>query len=230
MPQNQTIRQVNEIEYILIRKPVKNINLRVYEDGRIIVSANSKVTLKRIDGFVQDNIDKIIAFLSKLEEKSVYRLIPKEYKSGEEFYFLGKKRVIEMSDTGNVFLKENTLYVPVADSEKLFINWLKEQAKTLLTEYVDKVYSEFKNYNVPYPQVSVRPMKTQWGSCRPNAGKISLNLYLLATPPECIYYVTVHEFAHFLHPNHSKYFWNVVARFVPDYKEKRKILRNYSAL
>ena len=230
MPEKQTIRHVNEIEYILIRKPVKNINLRVYEDGRIIVSANSRVTLKRIDGFVKDNMDKIIAFRGKLEERSCYRLIPKEFKSGEEFYFLGEKRVISISKNHSVFLEENTLYIPETDSEKLFTKWLREQAKNVLTEYVDRVYSEFKNYNVPYPQVSIRPMKTQWGSCRPNAGKISLNLYLLATPPECIYYVAVHEFAHFLHPNHSKYFWNVVEQFVHDYKGVRKELKKYSAL
>lgn len=230
MPEKQTIRQVNEIEYTLIRKSVKNINLRVYEDGRIIVSANSKVTLKRIDGFVKDNMDKIIAFCGKLEERSCYRLIPREFKSGEEFYFMGEKRVISLSKNSSVFLEGKTLYIPETNIEKLFTKWLREQAKTVLTEYVDRVYSEFKNYNVPYPQISIRPMKTQWGSCHPNAGKISLNLYLLATPPECIYYVVVHEFSHFLHPNHSIYFWNVVAQFVPDYKEKRKEMKKYSSL
>lgn len=230
MALKQTIREVGGIEYILIRKPVKNINLRVHEDGRITVSANNKVTLKRIDDFVKSNADKIAVFRNQLEEKSCYRLVPKEFKNGEEFYFLGEKRVISISHNNGAVLDGNTLYIPDSNSENAFAVWLKEQTKTILIKYVDKVHLQFKNYYAAYPQISIRPMKTQWGSCRPNANRITLNLYLIATPPECIYYVVVHEFAHFLHPNHSKYFWNVVAQFVPDYKEKRKELKKYSTL
>ena len=233
MPEKQTIRQVNEIEYILTRKHVKNINMRVYADGKICVSANNRVSLKDIDAFVSKNKDYINKVRKKAESRPEIHFIPNEFKNGSEFYFLGKKRVIAGIDNGETYLSGNVLYLPASDSnkmQKLFTEWLKGQAEHILMKYVDKVYSEFKIYKVPYPQITIRTMKSRWGSCMPTKNKITLNLLLLATPPECIYYVVVHEFAHFIYPNHSPMFWSLVARFIPDYKDKRKTLKQYSTL
>ena len=233
MPEKQTVREINGINYILTRKSVKNVNLRVYADGRVCVSANSCVPLKDIDAFVSKNKKHIIDMFAKAEKRPEIYLIPKEFKEGAEFYFLGKKRTLTSAENNTVTLNGNRFFLPLSDNkkaEKLFAAWLKDQAKTILMQYVNRVYSEFASFKVPYPQITVRRMKSRWGSCNPVKGKITLNLLLLATPPDCIYYVTVHEFAHFIHPDHSKYFWNTVARFVPDYKEKRKRLKEFSAL
>ena len=48
-------------------------------------------------------------------------------------------------------------------------------------------------------------------------------------PPECIEYVVVHEFAHFFQPNHSALFYNEVAAVLPDWKDRRKKLRDIDA-
>ena len=230
MPEKQQIRQVNGLEYILTRKSVKNINLRVYVDGRIKVSANSRVPLKEIDAFVERNTEYIKNLYQKAESRPEMRLIPQEFSNGTEFYFLGKKRVILLTQESKTYLNGNTLYLSNTSGksiEKAFSEWLSEQAAEILFKYVDTVYKDFKDSGVPYPQVVIKILKSEWGNCYPQKEKITLNLLLLATPPECIYYVVVHEFSHFLHPNHSKHFWAVVSQFVPDYKEKRKQLRQY---
>ena len=233
MRENTMIRAVSGLKYTLTIKDVKNINLRIGRDGSISVSANRKTPFKKVDEFVAANADKIKNYLQKAETQTEMRLIPETFKNGAEFYFLGEKRFIATTDKDDSYLDGNTLYLTNKynnDVGKAFRKWLSDVTVETLCKYVDMVYKQFEKYNVPYPRIAIKPMKSEWGNCYPTKVKITLNMYLMATPPDCIYYVVVHEFAHFLHPNHSKYFWAVVAQFVPDYKEKRKEMKKYSAL
>jgi hypothetical protein len=67
-------------------------------------------------------------------------------------------------------------------------------------------------------------MKSRWGSCLPSNNKVIFNLSLIKTPICCIEYVVLHELAHFKHQNHSKNFYNFITIFMPDWKERKKIL------
>ena len=64
-----------------------------------------------------------------------------------------------------------------------------------------------------------------WGNCNYIKRVIALNLYLVKAPIHCIDYVITHELAHLVHHNHSKDFYSFVARFMPDYKEREKLLK-----
>ena len=63
-----------------------------------------------------------------------------------------------------------------------------------------------------------------WGSCN-SLGVISLNWRLIMVPHDLIDYVVVHELAHLLQMNHSSLFWNVVKSVLPDYQNRRKLLK-----
>lgn len=230
MTPKQTVRQIGNIEYILTRKKVKNINLRVHPDGSIHVSANPRVPLSQIDGFVQKNRDFIIKAAEKLSEKQEKKLIPSEFCDGANFYYLGEKITIKTISGEDIKLENNVLYVP-KDVKKSMLNWLNVQAVKIFSKHADAVYNEFRqHYPIPRPQITIRAMKSRWGSCRKTTAKITLNFMLLAAPEECIRYVVVHEFAHLVHANHSKDFWTVVAKFVPDCKIKRAKLKEYGTV
>jgi predicted metal-dependent hydrolase len=100
-----------------------------------------------------------------------------------------------------------------------------EECRRILTEIVENTYPLFEKYGVPFPKLIFRDMTSRWGSCQPRRGVITLNKRLLEVPRECAEYVVMHEFAHFIHLNHSKQFYEFLGTIMPDWKERRTLLR-----
>ena len=72
---------------------------------------------------------------------------------------------------------------------------------------------------------TVRDMTSRWGSCSVQKHTIRINLQLAHKPEECLEYVIVHELAHLLEPSHNKRFHAYMKQFLPDYKEREKVLK-----
>ena len=75
------------------------------------------------------------------------------------------------------------------------------------------------------PAVKIRDMKGSWGVCHPRQKSITFALRLVNKPLAAQEYVVVHEFCHFYHADHSPAFWACVAAVLPDWKERRLMLR-----
>ena len=102
----------------------------------------------------------------------------------------------------------------------------REEALALFTEISEAVVPLFAGVlDGRRPVLKVRQMKTRWGVCAPAKRQITLNLRLAEKPRAAVEYVVLHEYAHFVHPNHSPAFWAVVARVLPDYKARRALLK-----
>ena len=65
-------------------------------------------------------------------------------------------------------------------------------------------------------------MRTRWGSCNKAKGYINLNLDLITKKKEFIEYVVLHELAHLVYANHSKDFYALISKHMPDYKARIK--------
>lgn len=81
-----------------------------------------------------------------------------------------------------------------------------------------------RELNFSYEKLTIRRQRTRWGSCSAR-GTISLNCCLLFQRPEVVRYLMIHELAHTRHMNHSKRFWQCVARHCPEYKSLDRQLR-----
>jgi len=106
---------------------------------------------------------------------------------------------------------------PLTDAER-------EAAFQYLKPMVDKFYPVVAAYGVVYPRITVRAMSSRYGSCSVNSGRITLNSVLTRVPVPCAEYVVLHELAHFLYPNHGKGFYGFIARYMPDWQERRRLL------
>jgi predicted metal-dependent hydrolase len=78
-------------------------------------------------------------------------------------------------------------------------------------------------------RVIVRNQRSRWGSCS-RRGTISLNWRLVQTPAAVRDYLVLHELAHLKEMNHSRRFWNEVARLCPDFREAEHWLKQHAAL
>lgn len=221
----------SEIEYTLERKKVKNINLRIKRDGAVKVSAASFVPAKRIDEFVLSKGEFILAALKKYAEREEFSEAAGKYEDGDSFYIMGKLLVLKvLSGKPSVEADGGYIYLTVPDAEdtakkqRLMEKFRDEECLLNFGEILDEVYPVFGAMGVAKPQLRIRKMESRWGSCAYRKGVITLNKWLLAAPRECIEYVIVHEMCHFIHPDHSKRFYALVASVMPDWKERKNLL------
>ena len=102
------------------------------------------------------------------------------------------------------------------------ISVLKRDAREYFaakTEYFSKIM------NLKYSRITITSARTRFGSCS-SRGNISFSYMLMLYPETAREYVIVHELAHLLEMNHSKRFYAIVEQYMPDYKERRKQLKN----
>lgn len=98
---------------------------------------------------------------------------------------------------------------------------LKQAAKTYLEKECALIA---KKYGFEYKKITVRAQKSRWGSCS-KSGNLNFNYKIMALPSHVAQYIVVHEVCHLGELNHSKSFWNLVRKEVPDYLKVRKELR-----
>lgn len=223
-----------QISYELVRKNVKNINLRIRADGSVTVSANRNVSEIVIEEFITKKANYIIANLAKFRELKLYSPNTKEYVSGESFYLLGKNLRLKVLEDSNedIYSDGVYLYLKVNDKnnfakkEKVVTRYFDEQCMKYFKEILIEMLSIFSKYGVELPTLKIRYMETRWGSCLPKKSVITLNKRLIEAPRNCIEYVVLHEYCHFIHPNHSKQFYAFISMLMPDWKERKKVLES----
>lgn len=103
--------------------------------------------------------------------------------------------------------------------------YTNEQCHALFTAVSDQFYPLFEDILPCRPEIAVREMKSRWGSCHIAKRKITLNKRLAEKSRPALEYVVLHEYVHFLHPNHGAGFHAEMARLMPDYRQRRKMLK-----
>lgn len=106
-------------------------------------------------------------------------------------------------------------------------NKTKEDYKKNKETALFEIQEIIKNLNIDikYKKIYIKDQKTIWGSCSSNKN-LNFNYKIIYIPKELREYIVVHEFCHLKEMNHSKKFWKEVENTIPDYKEKRKTLKN----
>ena len=222
-----------EITYELNRKRVKNLNIRIRTDGSVSVSANSRVSVKEIERFMQEKAECIVNAIDKYTLQKAKEKIT--FTSGEKLTLLGTSYTLHITNADRNSVTENggIITVGVTDTENtalienVYGKWLKEQCLALMTKLCRKAYDEyFYRYVSSFPIIKVKNMRSRWGSCIPSKNILTFSVRLMErTLPACLY-VVAHEFTHFLHADHSADFYKELEKYMPDHKQKKALLKN----
>ena len=233
MKETKTIRKVKspsgEIEYTLIRKSVKNLNLRIKEDGSVTVSVPARTAMKYADEFVVNKGDFIIKAIEKFKKRDKMLPKPREYKTGELIPLFDEKLplIIINGKNAGVLRVGNELIMTVtedSDREKLLDEFYKAECAETFSRILNELYPYFEERSIPKPLVKIRKMRSRWGSCLTSKGVITLNLRLSEAPVKAAEYVILHELCHLVVPDHSKRFHDLVSSLMPDWKDRKKLL------
>lgn len=215
-----------ELEFELIRKDVKYINLRVNKHGNVVVSASKKVPLSVIKEFVESKSLWIITHLAEIE-KIRHHLPPTGFYDGKTLYYLGKPyRLVLTKGPSKIELHGDKIHMssPNTTENALhdeYLLWLKKQAASLFEEIMDRMHPMVEPYGILRPIIRVRNMKTLWGSCTTEGNSIRLNLQLIKTPEDCMEQVILHELLHFRYKNHGQDFYALLTQLMPDWQERK---------
>ncbi len=139
---------------------------------------------------------------------------------------LSKKKIDEFVAAHDEWIENNLAKIsaenaknPEPTAEE--IAELRRRAK----EYLPERTAYFaKIMGVEYTSVKITSAKTRYGSCSGKNG-ICYSLYLMQKPQEAVDYVVVHELAHTVHHNHSAQFYQLIEKYMPDYKERNRLLK-----
>lgn len=94
-----------------------------------------------------------------------------------------------------------------------------------LKEILPPMFSKWETaLGVRSNKITIRDTRSQWGSCNPGTGNISISVWLGAFPDDCIEYVVVHELAHMLERGHNQRFYGILDRYYPKWRQCRQQL------
>lgn len=198
----------------IIYKNNKNMYLRIKDDLKIVVTAPLRISEKKIQKFVESNIDYISKVITQKEKVLA--------KKQDKFQYLGKLYDICYINERKIFLGEEKALI---GKNVNIDNWYKKNATEVFENYYNSCFQNFKEAKYK-PILKIRKMKGKWGVCNITNKTITLNLELIKLNQKYLIYVIYHELCHLKHPNHSKDFWGLVEKYVPDYKQIKKEMKN----
>lgn len=226
-----------QVNFLLKRSSARrSLVISVGLDAKVEVAAPFSMPEKDINDFIKVKTDWLFDKIGEAQRhcKTIQR---KSYSNGERFLFLGRKyplKVIERKiKRAHVSFFDQILHVtlPVglegqeAEEEirKKLFQWYRKQAEEVLG---GRIFHFSKQVGAEPKTIAVRAHRRVWGNCDFNTKTIHLNWQIILAPMSVIDYIVVHELCHLLVPNHSKKFWKTVENVLPDYKDRKRWLRD----
>ena len=206
-----------EIPVSVVRKRVKNLNLRVRADGTVTLSipqhlplARAREFLDRKGGWIAERVRRNIErrpspdLAGELPDRIPLwgKLVPRDSVQANSGQAASDRDASGQGAPGQTTIDQAAL-------DELY----RTEVLRALPGIVERMEARI---GVHAARWSVRVMKTRWGSCTPKTGAIRINARLAAYPLECLEFVVVHELVHLLEPSHNARFRTLLDEFCPD--------------
>ncbi|GBU26890.1 hypothetical protein R84B8_00405 [Treponema sp. R8-4-B8] len=219
---------ISGIPVDISKKDIKNMHLYVKPpNGEVTVSAPLSMTNEEIELFVHTKVSWIKKQVRKFNTQ--LRQSKREYVSGETLYVWGKQYYLQIEgggrnslelscDTAIFTVRKNS---DTAQREKFIREWYRKQLKVEIEKLLPKWE---KITGLKCNSWQIKYMTSRWGSCKPKARKICLNLQLAKKTPECLEYIILHELVHILEKHHNERFYSLIKKYMPTWKEIKSSL------
>lgn len=211
-----------EISYELIFQDRKTLGIKVFPEGSVKVFAPSDTSNEKIEEKVKAKVRWILK--QQNEFLSYHPLTPpRKYANGETHLYLGRQYILhaEIAQNNQVKVYRGKLVVQHKSNTKVETvvkKWYREKAVEHFNLVLEEKIYLFKKYDFEKPLVEIRSMTKRWGSCTVK-GKLILNPELIKAPKGSIEYVMIHELCHLVHHNHTKAFYDLQEKIMPDWKK-----------
>ena len=213
------------VDFEVLESPsrTEKILIKVYADCRVVVSAPLNADDKTIIEAVKQRSRWIYKQLREFREQSRF-ITPRQYKSGESHFYLGKKYQLKVihDDTKPKGVKllrgrleVNTLDTDIESIKSHLNEWYRSRAKVIFEVRLQCILEQAL-WVETQPDIRLMTMRTQWGNCSPS-GVLTLNPHLVKAPTICIDYVILHELCHLVEHNHSERFYQLLNQVMPDW-------------
>ena len=219
------------IAYTVNRAKIKNFYITI-QNGEVVIKAPRFATSSQIQNVVEAKRQWI---MQKLQEYQQSPTKVKEYADGEKFQILGEAYYL------NIYYKDINIAMLNVENGKIAIilplRYAEEDNTEQIKKMIDKMYYMIAEKEVENSMEKMRKLvglapeeyrikktKSIWGSCSSNK-KITINQNLMMYSRKAIDYVVLHEICHLKYMNHSKKFWAMVEKYMPDYKDAEKELK-----
>jgi hypothetical protein len=222
-----------KIPYRLHYSQRKSLRIVVRPDMTVNVHAPAGATDDEIHLALRRKGHLIARAIDKFEE---YQPLPSpiRFVSGETLAYLGRqyRLKVEKGPKQPAKMLGRFLWVWTEDKrdvqsiQRAVASWYRKRAHETLERFIEKCSAVASRHGVPRPQLAIRTMRTRWGSCSPS-GRITLNVNLVQAPVHCIEYVITHEICHLKHHNHSKAFYSLLSRCLPDWQKRKETLDRF---
>lgn len=192
------------------------------------------------EGIEEDVLIKHVKSKAKWIVQKLYEIkeiqsqhIDREFVNGEAFMYLGRNYTLLIVDDDSIkkpltklFQGKFVITTPTREQVKLKASmeeWYRQKTLEKVYERID-YYQRY--FDVEPTNVRVKEQKKRWASCTVKR-ELLFNWRCTMAPSWVLDYIIVHEMSHMLIMDHSKEFWSLMERIMPDYEKRREWLKNY---
>jgi predicted metal-dependent hydrolase len=219
--------EVGGVAVQVVRKGIKHLHVGVYPPaGRVRVAVPQHLDEEAVRLAVISRLGWIRRKQREFARQD--RQSQREVVSGESHYFLGRRYLLDVEECGARpgvrLVGPTTMELRVRpragrdQRDAVLQRWYRRELRKLLPPLLQKWEPRLSK---SVAEVRVRRMKTRWGSCNANAGRVWLNLELIKKPVACLEYVLVHEMVHLHERHHNDRFLEWMDRSLPQWRVRR---------
>ena len=203
----------------------RRLTLRVNDKAEVVVRMPLRCSVREALEFVERSAPWLLTQLKSAQCRLSAR---SSLTDGDSVPLLDEQLCLRLHTASRTTIKRagDELHVHNASHQRdnlaiLLEGWYRHQAKV----YMGGRLTEFgAHFGLSAKSLSIRNQKTLWGSCSAK-GAITMNWRLMLAPAAIVDYVLAHELCHVRHLNHSVQFWSLVEQIIPDYRNRRALLR-----